>query len=68
MMLCLAKEAKMELIREKVKKSLEAADGKRLDKIADLLVEAMLEHKKDRTSMANKWSELNEKFESTLME
>lgn len=40
--LCLAKTAKQELLKEKIKKGLEAKIGKKLDKVADAAVEALL--------------------------
>lgn len=46
MMMWLVKSAKTELIREKVKARLETLEGKKLDNLADFLVESMLEHKK----------------------
>lgn len=42
MMMHIAKKAKMELLKEKVKRKLEAAEGKQLDEVADLIVEGML--------------------------
>ncbi|MBK6895702.1 MAG: hypothetical protein IPH06_03835 [Alphaproteobacteria bacterium] len=47
-LLCLAKCAKHELLKEKMKKELEAKMGKKLDAVAKVAVEAMLkciEHK-----------------------
>src|SRR5476649_349847 len=41
-LLCLAKSAKHELIQEKMKKILEAKIGKKLDKVAEVAVEAAL--------------------------
>jgi hypothetical protein len=46
--LCLAKSAKHELLKEKMKKGFEAKMGKKLDKIAEVAVDAVLaclEHK-----------------------
>jgi hypothetical protein len=46
--LCLAKCAKHELLKEKMKKLLEAKIGKKLDKVAEVAVDAVLacmEHK-----------------------
>lgn len=40
--LCLAKCAKHELLKEKMKKVLEAKIGKKLDKVADVAVDALL--------------------------
>ncbi|MEK6746191.1 MAG: hypothetical protein AABY33_04085 [Pseudomonadota bacterium] len=41
-LLCLAKEAKHELLKEKMKKILEAKIGKKLDKVAEVAVDAAL--------------------------
>lgn len=41
-LLCLAKQAKHELIKEKMKKVLEAKIGKKLDKVAEVAVDAAL--------------------------
>lgn len=41
-LLCLAKSAKHELLQEKMKKILEAKIGKKLDKVAEVAVEALL--------------------------
>ena len=40
--LCLAKSAKHELLKEKMKKSFEAKIGKKLDKVAEVAVDAVL--------------------------
>jgi hypothetical protein len=40
--LCLAKSAKHDLLKEKMKKVLEAKIGKKLDKIAEVAVDAVL--------------------------
>ena len=63
-MMCLVKEAKMELIKEKVKKKLESAIGKKLDQIADLLVEAMMEHYKTEDEHSAKEQRLRERFDA----
>jgi hypothetical protein len=42
--LCLAKSAKHDLLKEKMKKQLEAKIGKKLDKIAEVAVDAVLAH------------------------
>lgn len=42
----LVKKAKFELLKEKIKKKLEATDGKKLDEAAELLVQTMREKKK----------------------
>lgn len=41
-LLCLAKQAKHELLKEKMKKEIEAKIGKKLDNIAKIVVEAGL--------------------------
>ena len=41
-LLCLAKSAKHELLKEKIKKGLEAKIGKKLDKVAEVAVEAVI--------------------------
>lgn len=41
-LLCLAKSAKHALLQEKMKKVLEAKIGKKLDKVAEVAVEALL--------------------------
>ncbi len=60
-MMYLAKSAKMELIKEKVKAKLEKTHGKKLDKVADILVEALEAHMKMKEQMMKK-GELNEKL------
>ena len=64
MMMCLVKEAKMELIKEKSKKRLESAIGKKLDQVADLLVEAMIEHYKTEDENSAKEQKLRERFDA----
>ena len=64
MMMCLVKEAKMELIKEKAKKKLESAIGKKLDQVADLFVEAMIEHYKTEDENSAKEQKLRERFEA----
>lgn len=41
-LVCLAKEAKHELLKEKMKKVLEAKIGKKLDRVAEVAVDAAL--------------------------
>ncbi len=41
-LLCLAKSAKHELLKEKMKKILEARIGKKLDKVAEVAVDAVI--------------------------
>jgi hypothetical protein len=67
-LLYLAKKAKMELLKEKLKKKLEATHGKKLDKIADVLVEALLEKHKMDSDVCKKKSDLRERFESIINE
>lgn len=50
MMMWLVKSAKAELIRERIKARLEKTEGEKLDKLADFLVENMLEHKKAKAN------------------
>ena len=64
MMMWLVKSAKAELIREKVKAKLEEAEGKKLDKLADFLVESMLEHKKAKADFYRLKEEQESKDES----
>ncbi len=59
----MAKEAKFELLREKIKRKLETSQGKKLDQIADVAVEAFLESWKGKTEMKARWQELEEKIE-----
>ncbi len=63
----IAHDAKTELLVEKLKVKLEAKFGKQLDKLADLLVEAM-EIKMKEENDAEKMAELNRKITETLME
>ena len=63
MIMGLVKQAKIDLIYEKVKKKLDIVDGKKFDKIAELLVEAVTEIKKDKQTVEKKREELREKFE-----
>ena len=63
MMIWLVHKAKMELIKEKMKKKLEAVKGKQLDQVADLFVNAMMEKYKDEAEAERKREELFQKFE-----
>ena len=67
-MMWVAKEAKMELMKEKMKKKLESVHGKKLDKIADFIVEAMHQHKKAGKEMMKQIEESREKFFAMLHE
>ena len=62
----MAKDAKFELLREKIKRKLESSQGKKLDQIADVAVEAFLESWKGKQETAAKWKELEEKLENIL--
>jgi len=62
-MMHLAKEAKMELIKEKMKKRFEAVEGKKFDKLADLVVDTMLAKYKLKSELMQKHDELGEKWE-----
>ena len=65
-MMYLAHKAKFELLKEKMKKKIEASDGKRLDQIADIVVEALLESKKEKAESESRMQELREKLDSLL--
>ena len=64
MMMWLVHSAKMELIKEKMKKKIEAVKGKQLDQVADLFVNAMMEKYKDEAESEKKREELQEKFDA----
>mgnify|MGYP001619185067 CR=1 FL=1 len=64
----LAKQAKMELLKEKMKKRLEASDGKRLDRVTELIVGALLEHNKAEADVSKRRQELNEQLEKIFSE
>ena len=68
MFLYMAKSAKMELLKEKMKKRLEASHGKKLDKVADLIVEALLDHYKTEDEASKKRQELSEKLDKIFSE
>ncbi len=68
MTLWLAKKAKIELLKEKIKKRIEATQGKKLDKMADIAIEAITEHKKSSVEMEKKYEDLREKFNATMNE
>ena len=63
MFLYMAKGAKMELLKEKMKKRLESSDGKKLDSIAELIVGALLEQYKLESDASKRRQELNEQLE-----
>ena len=62
----LAKSAKMELIKDKVKAKLEKVHGKKYDNVADILVEALDMHTKMKQDQMKK-GELGEKLMKALM-
>ena len=63
MFMYLVHSAKMELIKEKMKKKLEAVKGKQLDQVAELFVNAMMEKYKDEAESERKMGELQQKFD-----
>lgn len=63
MFLYMAKGAKMELLKEKMKKKLETTHGKKLEKVADLIVDALLEQYKTEEDSSRKRQELNEQLD-----
>ena len=64
----LPKIAKMELLKEKMKKKFEAAEGKKLDEMADLMVNTMMEKSKMKRERMMKKQELMEKMEEIMSE
>jgi hypothetical protein len=62
MMLHLVKVAKAELLKEKVKQKLEEVEGKRLDEIANLLVETKMEFRKAKKDFWKKKMEMKERM------
>ena len=66
MMMWLVHKAKMELIKEKMKKKLEASKGKQLDQVADLFINAMMEKYKDEAESEKRRQELAQKFDDIL--
>lgn len=68
-MMHVAKKAKFELIKDKMKKRIEATEGKKLDQLADLVVDTMLakykikmELEKKHEELGTKWEEMEEKM------
>ena len=68
MFIYMAKGAKMELLKEKMKKRLEATEGKRLDKVADLIVGALLDQYKTEEDISKRKQELSEKLDKIFEE
>jgi hypothetical protein len=56
------RKAKMELLKDKIKKKLEATEGKKLDEMADMLVGAHMEMRKARREFWRKKMEMKEKM------
>ena len=67
-MMCLVKEAKYELLKEKMKKKLELSEGKKLDEMANLMVEAVMEKHKGKMEFMRKKEETRKKLESAFMQ
>ncbi len=63
MLFYLAKKAKMELIKEKMKKQWEAQDGERFDKAAKLIVESLIAHRENRMESVEKWDAFQKQFD-----
>lgn len=63
MLMHLVMAAKMELIKEKVKKRIEAEEGKKLDEIAGVLVQAKMDYHKKKMEMMEKKEEARERLE-----
>ena len=68
MFLYMAKGAKMELLKEKMKKRLEASHGKKFDRVADLIVDALLEQYKTEDEASKKRQELSEQLDKIFSE
>ncbi len=66
MMMGLCDRRKIGAFEEKMKKKLEAVKGKKLDKVADLFVDAMMEEYKDKAGAEKRKEELREKFEAIM--
>ena len=62
MMWHVVRMARVELLKEKVKRKLEAVEGKKLDEMADLLVEARMELRKAKNEFWAKKMDLKEKM------
>ena len=64
MLMYLVHSAKMELIKEKMKKKLDAVKGRQFDQVADLFVSAMMEKYKDEAESERKREEIQQKFDA----
>jgi hypothetical protein len=60
----LARWARAELLKEKVKQRMEAKHGKDLDRLADLVVEMVEEQAREDKELEQKREKLRESFES----
>ncbi|MEK6967555.1 MAG: hypothetical protein AABX51_02910 [Nanoarchaeota archaeon] len=58
-----AKKAKIELLKEKMKQHWQAKEGQKLDKAAELVVDALIAHKQNNLETSEKWQELKDKFD-----
>lgn len=61
-LLCLAKQAKHELLKEKMKKEIEAKIGKKLDNIAKIVVEAGIAYMEREFAAKEACNSYNEKL------
>ena len=68
MMMSIAKSAKMELLKEKIKKKIEAAEGKKLDEIATIIADMLMEKQKMKMGIKKKKHEMKKRIEELLME
>jgi len=68
MMMCLAKEAHMELLKEKLKRRIDSTQGKKMDEIVSVIADAMAEKMKARMEAKRRKHEMWEKLEEILME
>jgi hypothetical protein len=65
-LMALAECAWKELLKEKIKANLEAKEGKRLDKVADVLVDAMIEKYKKMKECRKEGEELRRQLEDAF--
>jgi hypothetical protein len=68
MLMCLAKDAHVELLKEKIKKKIDATQGKKMDEIAQVIADAMAEKMKMKMGKMRKKREMREEIEEILME
>lgn len=67
-MIALVKRAKRELLKEKMKANLEAKIGKKLDGVADLFVNAMIDEYKEKYEKMREFKEKHDEYEQRLRE